>query len=412
MCSIQKGELNPLDGPEPLDAAAVLARLRDVPTPELEATFRALDRLENATSAYKLLVLSELDEREVGRDDGTLDTVGWVTWTARVTKGRARALVETARLLPDLPTIAAVALEGRLSGEQLEAVVQVATTETDEGWAADTPGWTATSLHAAARNQRTVTRNEAVERNRQRKLGYRWDEARGELRFWGRIPDADGAGVAAAFERGAEKAGRDEYGQWEPYPVRSADVFVAALTAEQPDDSEAARAGLMVHTPEASLHEDSDEPGAYLDTGETGIPIANDTTRRLACDAIRQTVVEDSRGVPLKLGRRTRTVPKHLFRLLKHHDRHCRAPGCTRTLGLHGHHIIHWADGGPTDLDNLVLLCNRHHRLVHEEHWQICGRPSQARTLQFRPPEPQPVTPYQPPPLDAHTRERFLLTTS
>ncbi len=320
-------------------------------------------------------------------------------------------MVETARALPDRPAISTAALEGRLSAEQLAAVVQVATPETDEAWAADSPGWTATSLLAAARNHKTVTRDEAVERDRLRKLGYRWDERRGGLRFWGWVPDADGAGVVAAFERGADQAGPDEHGQWEPYPVRCADVFVHALTAESPDHSEAGHASLMVHTPEASLHEDSDEPGAYLDTGETGIPIANETARRLACDAIRQTVREDSRGVPLELGRRTRTVPKYLFRLLKHRDRHCRAPGCSRTIGLHAHHLVHWADGGTTDLDNLVLLCSRHHHLVHEEHWQICGRPNQPEKMQFRPPERRAVTPYRPPPLDTQVRERFLVST-
>ena len=396
MCSGPGRPDNPTTTEGPLDAASLLATLRATPTSELEASFRELDTLENATGAYKLLVLSVLDERDVGREDGTLDTIGWVTWTARVTKGRARALVETARALPDRPAISTAALVGRLSTEQLAAVVQVATPDTDAAWAADAPGWTATSLLAAARNHKTVTGEEAVERDRERKVGYRWDETRGELRFWGRVPDADGAGVVAAFERGADKMGPDEHGQWKPYPVRCADVFINALTAEAPDASEAGRAGLMVHTPEASLHADSDEPGAYLDTGETGIPIANETVRRLACDAIRRTVLEDSRGVPLKLGRRTRTVPIYLFHLLKHRDRHCRAPGCRRTIGLHAHHLVHWADGGETNLENLVLLCSRHHHLVHEEHWQICGRPNQPETLRFRPPEARPVTPYQP----------------
>jgi hypothetical protein len=73
---------------------------------------------------------------------------------------------------------------------------------------------------------------------------------------------------------------------------------------------------------------------------------------------------------------------------------------------------VHWADGGLTELDNLVLLCSRHHHFVHEEHWQIYGRPSQPETLQFRPPELQPVTPYVVPPLAAEVRERFLLSVS
>ena len=145
-------------------------------------------------------------------------------------------------------------------------------------------------------------------------------------------------------------------------------------------------------------------PARISTRARPGSPVANETVRRLACDAIRRTVLEDARGVPLKLGRRTRTVPTYLFRLLKHRDRHCRAPGCRRTIGLHAHHLVHWADGGETNLENLVLLCSRHHHLVHEEHWQICGRPSQPEALLFRPPERQPMTPYQPPPLDAHVR--------
>ena len=193
--------------------------------------------------------------------------------------------------------------------------------------------------------------------------------------------------------------------------MRCADVFIGALTAEAPDASEAGRAGLMVHTPEAALHAESTEPGAYLETGETGIPIANETARRLACDAIRRTVLEDARGVPLKLGRRTRTVPLHLFRLLKHRDRHCRAPGCTRTIGLHAHHIVHWADGGTTDLDNLVLVCSRHHHLVHEEHWQHLRTPQPTRnppSSDHRNLNPSRPTP---PPLDPQLRERFLVAT-
>jgi Domain of unknown function (DUF222)/HNH endonuclease len=400
------------DAPGALDAETLLTRLRETSTNELEATFRELDSLHNATGAHRLLVLAVLDEREVGRDDGALDTVGWVTWTARVTKARARALVETARALTERPEISTAALEGRLSAEQLEAVVQVATPDTDAAWARESPGWTATSLRAAAKNQRVVSTDEANARHERRELGYRWNEARGALRFWGWIPGEAGANVALALARGADQAGPDEEGHWEPFPVRCADVLVDSLSRDLADDGDPNRATLMVHTPEAALHEHSAEPGAYIDAGDTGIPIANETARRLACDAVRQTVVEDSKGVPIKLGRRTRTVPPHLVRLLKHRDRHCRAPGCMRTRGLHAHHIVHWADGGPTDLDNLMLVCGRLHRLLHERRWLIRGHPSRPESVEFRQPDGRIITPYRPPPLDRQVRERFLVTTT
>lgn len=400
------------EGSEALSSGELLARLRETPTAELEATFRELDTLHNATGAHRLLVLTVLDEREVGRDDGALDTIGWVSWTARVTRPRARALVETARALPDRPEIGTVALEGRLSGEQLEAVVQVATPETDAAWANESPGWTATSLRAAAKNQRTVTAGEAIERDRRREISFRWDEKRGELRVWGHIPDADGANVAMALSRGADQVGPDENGEWEPFPVRCADVLVDSLTRDLAEDTEPHRATVIVHTPEAALHDESQAPGTYVDAGPSGIPIANETAQRLACDAVRQTVVEDSKGVPLRLGRRTRTVPAYLFRLLKHRDKHCRAPGCNRTRGLHAHHLVHWADGGATDLDNLILVCGRHHRLLHEHRWRIRGHPGTPEAVEFQQPYGRVITPYRPPPLDARVRERLLVSTT
>ncbi|MGZ4753952.1 MAG: DUF222 domain-containing protein [Acidimicrobiia bacterium] len=412
MRSVMEDQQPTTDGPEPSNAAALLAVLRATPTAELEATFRELDTLHNATGAHRLLVLAVLDERDVGRDDGTLDTIGWVTWTARVSRSRARALVATARALPDRPEIATVAMDGRVSGEQLDALAQVATPETDAAWAGAGPGWSASSLRAALKNQRLVTADEAIEREQRRELNYRWDEHHGELRLWGRIPDAAGATVALALARGADQAGPDEHGQWAPFPLRCADVLVDALSRDLADGSEAQRATVIVHTPDAALAAGSEVPGAYLDAGDTGIPIANDTARRLACDAIRQTVIEDPHGVPLRLGRRTRTVPPALFRLLKHRDRHCRAPGCTSTRGLHAHHRKHWADGGTTDLDNLILLCTKHHRLLHENHWQIHGDLNQPQTIEFHQPDGRRITPYRAPPLDPFVRERLLVSTN
>jgi hypothetical protein len=232
------------------------------------------------------------------------------------------------------------------------------------------------------------------------------------LRVWGFIPDTDGARVEIALNAGADKAGPDENGQWEPLPARCADVFVDKITADLPEDGGTDRATVVIHVPDTALLAESDTPGAYIDTGDTGVPIANDTARRLACDSLRQFIIEDARGVPIRLGRRTRTVPNHLFRLLKQRDRHCRAPGCSRTRGLHAHHRVHWRDGGETDLDNLILVCSRHHRLLHEHHWQICGHLSQPETIEIRRPDGRVITPYRPPPLDPAVRERFLVTVS
>jgi hypothetical protein len=77
-------------------------------------------------------------------------------------------------------------------------------------------------------------------------------------------------------------------------------------------------------------------------------------------------IKEDENGEPLSIGRRSRSIPPAMRRALRNRDGGCRFPGCTNTKFVDGHHIKHWADGGETSLDNLVLLCRHHHHLVHE----------------------------------------------
>ncbi len=89
----------------------------------------------------------------------------------------------------------------------------------------------------------------------------------------------------------------------------------------------------------------------------------------------------DEDGRVVEVGVRTRTIPPALRRALHHRDRGCRFPGCGLPLG-EGHHVRHWAAGGPTTLSNLALLCRRHHRAVHEEGYRIDREPDGA--LQFR----------------------------
>ena len=102
----------------------------------------------------------------------------------------------------------------------------------------------------------------------------------------------------------------------------------------------------------------------------------------------------DEDGHVVEIGARTRTIPPALRRALHHRDRSCRFPGCHVRAGQ-GHHVRHWAQGGPTTLSNLALLCRRHHRAVHEEGYQVARGPDGV--LQFRRPDGRPL-PEVPPP--------------
>ena len=99
--------------------------------------------------------------------------------------------------------------------------------------------------------------------------------------------------------------------------------------------------------------------------------LAPATVRRLACDAAMVPIIESASGEPLAIGRKTRVISRALNRSLKRRDRGCRFPGCCNTRFVDAHHIEHWADGGETCLDNLVLLCRHHHRLLHEGGYSI-----------------------------------------
>jgi hypothetical protein len=95
-------------------------------------------------------------------------------------------------------------------------------------------------------------------------------------------------------------------------------------------------------------------------------------------------MTHDEDGRLLEVGARTRTIPPALRRALHHRDRHCRFPGCNGRF-TQGHHIRHWAQGGPTTLSNLALLCRRHHRAVHEEGYHVARGPDGI--LQFHRPD-------------------------
>jgi hypothetical protein len=128
---------------------------------------------------------------------------------------------------------------------------------------------------------------------------------------------------------------------------------------------------VVVHVDAPALA-DPDAPGQSV--LEDGTHVSAETSRRLACDASRVVMRHDPDGRVTEVGARRRTIPPALRRALHHRDRGCRFPGCGIRF-TQGHHLRHWAHGGPTTLSNLVLLCRWHHRAVHEEGYQVERQP-------------------------------------
>ena len=142
------------------------------------------------------------------------------------------------------------------------------------------------------------------------------------------------------------------------------------------------RPHLSLLVSQATLRGEEDSEPAEL---EWVGPVPLETARRLSCDAVASEVVVDERGNPLSVGRARRTITPAQHRALIVRDRGCRFQGCDRPpTWTDAHHLVHWANDGQTDVNNLVLLCRPHHRLVHEERWTLHW--SEAGELVAEPP--------------------------
>jgi hypothetical protein len=241
-----------------------------------------------------------------------------------------------------------------------------------------------------------VTAQADSSRQNRRALHCWWEED--WMRLSGRLPAADGAVVAKALERIREGYGPDPAtGLFDP-PAALADALVELASTRVANDADADRATVVVHVDAGALA--GGQGTAELEDGPA-FPI--EVARRLACDARLEVVAEGASG-PLGIGRIRRQVPAWLSRQLRRRDRGCRFPGCSRTHHLQAHHVKHWAEGGPTDTGNLVLVCGRHHRLVHERGWSIRGTPDHGLT--FVKPNGRPLR-HGPPEMREELRERL-----
>src|SRR6266403_81126 len=347
-----------------------------VPTPthivELERLGDEIAELSahlDAATARLLDLIRDFDARE-GWGNGFRSCAAWLTWRIGLDPRAARERVRVARALGTLPRLAQALARGELSYSKVRALTRVATPETEARLLAVGKAGTAEHVERIVRGWRRVDRKaeaeEATRRHRSRGLHVYQDED-GMVIVRGRLaPEAGALLMQALVAETALHHGIDPRAPGERYQV-------------------------VVHV-DAAVLADPDAPGESVLEG--GTHISAETCQRLACDATRVVMRHAPDGQVTEIGARTRTIPPALRRALHHRDRGCRFPGCGLPFG-EGHHIRHWARGGPTTLSNLALLCRRHHRAVHEEGYQV-KRDSDGE-LHFRRPDGR-LLPAVPPP--------------
>ena len=378
-----------------LDAAKGTAFTSD----QLSEAITQLHALEVATHRQLLEHIAAFDEQEKWREDLCPSMAAWLVARLSISSSTAAEWVRVAEALRGLPAIAEVVAEGRLSWDQLVPLTRFAKEATDQTLAEAAPRWSAAETKQLAERARTPKVADANEAHRARRLTW-WSDAH-LLHLRGALPTEAGAQLTGVLTSLAASAPKDpETDTYEPFEARAADALVELAAMKAGELADPDRPFVVVHTDPAALGGD-EEGEAELAEGRR---IAAATARRLACDCRWQLVVEHEDGEVVRLGRTTRQVPAWLNRQLRRRDRGCRFTGCGATRWLHAHHLTHWADGGPTDQDNLVMLCGRHHRVVHEGGWQVHA--ARDGTVTFEKPSGQVLT-CGPPPLRPDVRHRL-----
>jgi hypothetical protein len=375
-------------------------------TPDLDRLGDEIAELSahlDAAAARLLDLIREFDARG-GWNTGFRSCAAWLTWRVGVEPGAAREWVRVARALATLPRLAEALSRGEISYSKVRAVTRVATPETEERLLTVAKAGTAAHVERIVRGWRRVDRQaearEAARQHASRALHVYQDED-GMVIVRGRLAPEVGALLMQALTAARDKLYEQRPGAATPAEL-SDDVTTHDLPtmAQQQADAlallaetalhhgidpgaPAERYQVVVHVDAPALA-DADQPGQSV--LEDGAHVPAETSRRLACDASRVVMRHHPDGRVVEVSARTRAIPPALRRALLHRDRGCRFPGCGIRF-VQGHHVRHWAQGGPTTLSNLALVCRRHHRAVHEEGYQVDRQPDGE--LRFRRPDGQ-----------------------
>jgi hypothetical protein len=340
-------------------------------THELEDQIIELAGHLNAANYRFLSLLAEFDRRKGWNCRATRDCAHWLNWKCGIDLGAAREKVRTARALEKLPLVSAAMERGEISYSNVRAITRVATPENEHYFVQ-------IALHGTAHHVETLVRayrraeEQELSRERQqqmhREARYCWDYD-GSLVLKARLPADVGALVLKAIEAAVPETssprepGASETPSWSQKRADAlAVIFESFLTHGAEAMSGGERHQVVVHVSAETLRAGCGDQCEI----EDGPAVAAETARRLACDASVVEIVENEKGEPLNVGRKTRSIPPALQRALTARDKGCRFPGCTHKKYTDAHHIRHWAKGGETKMSNLVTLCRFHHRKVHE----------------------------------------------
>ncbi len=363
---------------------------------ELLGVLGDIQRFVNQATGYRAKVLGALELLEGhGRVPEASPHIALREATG-VSERDARRITRTADKAREHETVLQSLSQGNITPDQAEVlcdarVPNAVRQELLAAAALEDSDQTRQRVHQAQHSNETAMQRFRRQREA-RGAGWRRDHE-GMLKLWAKFDPRSGAQVQAVLDTLQQQYwinDKQVRSNRRSPAQRDADVLahaIASLTYNKADEDAIERQtnrnhdGAAPHLPTAqvsvlidldALRKQTDAMGVT----DAGIELPSEVVRGLACDAEIIPIILGGPGGSPDIGRLRRTVSPRLRRMLIASDRHCQWPGCDQPPSrCDAHHVIHWADGGPTNLDNLVLLCHRHHHGLHEHGHQITRQP-------------------------------------
>ena len=321
----------------------------------------------NAATYELLVMIREFDERTGWLQWGLQNCAEWLAWRCDLSMTTAREKVRVAHALKVLPSIAESFSSGELSYAKVRELTRVADRDNEQQlleFALRTTAVNVAERCRELRNGSEASLDTAARAFANRSLRIRRDVHREMMTITVELPMDTGELVEKALDKA-----RDDESKAAPdivdtsWSTRQADAFVnlvaGYLSGEKGNGSD--NYLVTIHVDQSALAGKE---------GRSGLPI--ESVKRLCCDGPAVVITENEEGEPLSIGRKSRTVPRAIQRAVRARDNNCCTfPGCNNRRFLDCHHIEHWANGGETSLDSLILLCTKHHTLVHEGGFRI-----------------------------------------
>jgi len=339
-----------------------------VPIDDLDRAIVTLAARINAETYELLVLIRQFDERAGWLQWGLGNCAEWLHYRCDFSMNAAREKVRVAHALKTLPEVAAAFATGTLSYSKVRAMTRVVGTHNEDELLSFALETTTARVEERCQELRCGTADSLDGAQRafaHRSLRVNRNAERGVMTITIELPLETGELVEKALDKARDDSTLSAEFVDASWSARQADAMVAMARSYL-----SGNAGQTRNTSDdylVTIH--VDQSALANGNGRSSLPI--ESVKRLCCDGHAIIIGGAENGEPLNIGRKTRTVPTAIKRALVARDKSCAFPGCHHTRFVDAHHIQHWSAGGETSLDNLMLLCSQHHKLVHEDGFAI-----------------------------------------